>query len=63
MGHKSDAKRLAKEKAKPVLNLIDSIAGQLNEVETRGFLQKIHRAVYERRKPLYRHGLHPHQKR
>lgn len=63
MGKRTEARRAAKEKAKPVLALIDHIASQFaTDNERRGFLAKLARQIYERRKPLYRHGLHANQK-
>lgn len=63
MAHRTEARRHAKEKAKPVLALIDRISQQFpTDNERRGFLAKLARQIYERRKKLYRHGLHANQK-
>lgn len=55
-------RRNGREKAKPLLKTIDEVASSLSPQERRGFLQKLHRGIYDRRKPLYPHGLHPNQK-
>ena len=60
---KTERRRLAKEQARPILQEIDRVLEQLGtNYERRGFLAKLHRAIYERRKPLYRFKLHPNQK-
>lgn len=60
---KSTARRRGREKAAAILREIHGVSSQLPEQERKGFLQKIHRSVYEQRKRLYPHGLHPNQKR
>jgi hypothetical protein len=63
MGTRTEARQAAKQQAKPILALIDEISASLaTDNERRGFLAKLHRGIYERRRPLYRHGLHPNQK-
>lgn len=63
MGKRTEARRLARERARPILKLIDKIASELStDDERRGFLQKLHRQIYERRQRLYRYGLHANQK-
>lgn len=63
MGKRTEARRLAKEKAIPVLAMIDHISQSFaTDNERRGFLAKLHRSIYDRRKPLYRFGLHANQK-
>jgi hypothetical protein len=60
---KTTARRIGREKAKPAMELIDEISRQLeNDDQRRGFLAKLARSIYERRKPLYRFGLHANQK-
>lgn len=60
---RTEKRRLAKDKAGPILSQIDQICSQFpTNNEKRGFLAKLHRAIYERRKALYRYGLHPNQK-
>lgn len=60
---KTERRRLAKDRAKPFIREIDNVLEQLEtNYERRGFLAKLHRAIYDRRKPLYRFGLHPNQK-
>ena len=64
MGKKTEARRRGREKAVALIRAIDETAATLtNTQELRGFLQRISRGVYERRKPLYAKGLHPNQKR
>lgn len=63
MGKRTEARRLAKDKAGPVLALIDHISSQFaTDNERRGFLARLARALYDRRRPLYRNGLHANQK-
>jgi len=63
VGKKTEARRRGRERAAALMKAIDDTAATLTTQELRGFLQRISRGVYERRRPLYPRGLHPNQKR